>query len=418
MSKAAAIKGKESSSILEMPLTAFLYYAAFGLYSIMAGISHSTISAPAADLLIEVAVLSLLLLKMFIERANPERWLLALVIVAIGFIAWRQSAEGWLFWGFLFIVCGNGVDIKKLAIVAFVTSLLVIVGVVAACHMGLAENITTIRKETAYVRNSLGFNHPNTFAFYVLLCATAFVVCRFDKSLLTNICVLMVAAMICLLIADSRTSAMLAAFQAFMLVLFRLLKSPNARYRVTNCMLIAVVAIALVSLFMVVAYDATNPVHKYLDDLTNMRFYWAHRNYLNSSITLFGDSFSGAPVLFYRNGEPKTFYVDNAYAHLLIRYGLIPTIVFVYFYGAAIRKAALSGKWDVVLFGLFIFAIYGIEETYALQFECNFFLASIASLIYEPSKAAKREKIKAGSKASQSVNNARLFDAGASNNEC
>lgn len=371
-----------TSSFLKWPVGDFLYYVAFVVYSIDAGLGHSTISADSLSSALEVMALLLLVLKMAYERFDLKKWILAATITVIGFIAWRQSAEGWLFWAFLFVVCGSGIDLKKLAKLAFISSVTVVIVVVASCYFGFTENVTLLREGTNIVRNSFGFSHPNTFASYLLICGTSFVLCRFHRNLLINVLVLVAVALACWGLADSRTSAALAIFQIILLMIFHYVKKENARHTIASLMVALVFILVLMSFYFVFSFNNTNPLHNYLDDLTNMRFYWAHQNFLNSSITLFGDNFSNAQVLFYRDGEAKYFYVDNAYAHLLLRYGLIPTVTFLFGYGAALCSAVKSGRWDIVLYGLVVFAIYGLEETYALQIECNFLLVSMAPLVY------------------------------------
>lgn len=83
---------------------------------------------------------------------------------------------------------------------------------------GIIENLILIRSGIA--RQSLGFTHPNIFGMYVILACTSISVLRFGKTPLFQSMLLISAAILILVVSDSRSTAILAVFQVLLLVCF------------------------------------------------------------------------------------------------------------------------------------------------------------------------------------------------------
>lgn len=135
------------------------------------------------------------------------------------------------------------------------------------------------------------------------------------------------------------------------------------------------------SIFFMVIYNPSNPVLTQLNTLISGRIELSHY-YLNlKPLTLFGSSFNDAVPLGMDSGAqtPVTFLVDNSYCRLLIRFGIIPTIVF--FVGVAVLAIYLcrSKRWDGLVFGLVIALLYGLSEPVAMRPDWNVFLIALGT---------------------------------------
>lgn len=178
--------GRTVSIIGSMGIGEFVYYLAYGLYFFSCILDRTTfdeflfIPVPLLSRIISLIILCLLLFKFVLQIASIKGWLLATGLVLVGFISWRNSQEGWLFWLALFIVCSEGVQLNILASISLALSIMILVIAPLFSVSGMIEELTLIRAGVA--RHSLGFTHPNYFGMYVILACTSISVLAFGKN--------------------------------------------------------------------------------------------------------------------------------------------------------------------------------------------------------------------------------------------
>lgn len=361
----------------------FAYYFAFALYATSRFLSYTTFETMLflpkdtfADALQAIALV-LLVVKFVLQRVPLHGWFIATTIVLVGFASWQQAAEGWLFWLVLFVVCSEGISIKALAgttfvIVAVLTPLTMFCG-----SLGIIENRISVR--AGVYRQALGFTHPNNLGYFVLLLSTSFSVMRWGERPIPDIILILLTLPVNLLIANSRSSAALSLFQIALLLVFWLVRNPKAR-RLVSVGCVAVVAMVVAfSYWSLVFYNASDAIMRALDTALTGRLNLAHAYYQVQGLTLFGSDYSQANLVFWESGKPYTFVVDNAFCHLLLRYGIVPTALFLAGLFSLLAKLLHERRWDSILFGLTLMSVYGFCETLGIQVECDFFLVSMGT---------------------------------------
>lgn len=378
---------KRKPAFLEMELGEFLYYAAFAFYLLDSNTRHTTFTdflfVPVAvwHVLFQIAILMLLFGKFIIQGASFRGWVIATLLVLVGFLSWRQSGEGWLFWLALFVVCADGVRLQPLACIVFVIFLATIALTIMFASAGLIENRLSVR--AGVVRSAMGFTHPNILGLYLLVTCTAFSVIRFGKNPIPDLLMICFAGVINLTVADSRTAALLSCFQALLLIAFYCIRSNNGRKIARRCFAVLVVGVLLLSMYFMVCYNPSDPLHAMINKILSGRLRLAHGYYSMQPLTLLGSTFDGLPSIYYEDGVPKTFVVDNAWCHLVLRFGVIPALLFTVGYLFLFFRLLREKRWDVLLFGLVLMAVYGFSERFGIRFECNFFLYALgAELLY------------------------------------
>lgn len=216
--------GNAASVIGCMSIGEFVFYLAYALYFFSCILDRTTfveflfIPVSLLSNILSLAILCLLIFKFILQKASVNGWLMAALVVLVGFVSWRNSQEGWLFWLALFIVCSEGVKLNKLAFISLVLSIMILVIAPLFAVSGIIENLILIRSGIA--RQSLGFTHPNIFGMYVILACTSISVLRFGKTPLFQSMLLISAAILILVVSDSRSTAILAVFQVLLLVCF------------------------------------------------------------------------------------------------------------------------------------------------------------------------------------------------------
>lgn len=392
--KSSVQSDKELKSVLSADsISRTAYYFAFILYVSKCIIMRSSL-IEYTDLIwsfigegAQVSALFLLILKFLLQRTSPRAWLVSFFVVGIGFVSWRCSHEGWLFWLALFVVCSEGVNVRGLAEITLAVTGFMTVAIIMCSSAGLIENLQFTRDGA--VRQAMGFLHPNTLGFYLLLICVAFSSIRFGSSILPDIALVVITTAGNLAVAGSRSSALLAAFLLFMLSAFRLANEPRSQ-RILSCFCVAVVVAVLAgSYYLMVAYDPANPVHAALNSALSGRLRLANAYYRMQPLTLFGSDFSRFDPIYWESGRPYDFVVDNAFCHLLLRYGIVPTALFMAGLFALLAKLLRERRCGVLLFGITIMMVYGFSETMGIRVECDFFLVAMGSeLLFGGSGAA------------------------------
>lgn len=378
---------------LRLRLDESLYYLAFSCYLAFVALDKTTFSEflfiPAETLqsLLQVAVLMLLLLKFVMQRASFRGWLIAAALVLVGFLSWRQSGEGWLFWVSLFVVCAHGVRLRPLACLSFSLSLALVVTTMAFAGAGIIENVVSMR--AGVTRYAMGFSHANALGLYIMVICTSFSVLRFGRNPLPDLILIAAADIINLATADSRTTVLLSVIQAVLLVSFYILRSETARRRARFCFGAVVFLVVALSMFFMVSYDATSAWQAALNDFLSGRLNLAHRYFQMQPLTLFGSDFSAYAPIYWENGKTYAFVVDNAWCHLVLRFGILPAFAFLAGYTLLLLRLFREKRWDALLFGIVLMAVYGFSETLGVRFECNYFLFALGAELLYASPAAK-----------------------------
>lgn len=371
-----------------------LYYVAFTLYVGMTMLLNTAMTQffgmDITDLshIVYVLVAVLLVTKLMLRPPSAVVLVISAVLVAVGCATWAMSDLDWLFWLALFIVSAKGIDKRRLLIIALAVTSILFVLVLIDSQLGLVEN-------RAYPRSSMpryaaGFAHPNTLGFYafsVCFLAATFALGNGQLQLrrelsIALVLVLFVALQVLnLMIADSRSSLVMSIIAALLFVVLSFVRGRQARRRIFISLFVVILASIAASYFLMATYDPTNETYVALDKLLSERISLAH-HYLNERpLTLFGSSFADSEPIDTDMGThaPVTFLVDNSYCRLLIRFGIIPTIMFLAGIALLAFQWIRNDRWDSIAYGLVIALLYGLTEPIGIRVDWNIFLIAIGT---------------------------------------
>ncbi len=369
------------------------YYLAFAFYFINSALGRSAFDPIGfLDTVLKLFAVAFLFLKFVSQKLSLKGWAAALILGAVGLFSWRQAAEGWLFWCALFILCAKGVDINRLAKLTFYLTVAMLVVICASAAFGLIENIAYVRGiETRYC---LGFSHPNALGLYLLLMCFSFSAMRFGKNPIPDIILILASDGLNLAVANSRTCVLLSFVQIALLVVFYWVHNEAARKVLRMCFVAAALAVIGASIYFMASYDPSNGLHGALNSVLSGRLRLAHEYYSMQPLTAFGCSFEQFDPIYWEQGLPgaeaKTFVVDNAWCHLILRYGIIPALLFLLGFLGVFFKTVAEKRWDALLFGLVLMTIYGFCETAGIRIECNFLLCSVGTELLYPKDVQSR----------------------------
>lgn len=383
-------------TLLNIKFDEFLYYLAFAAYYAKCALERTTfieflfIPVGVYTTVAQIAVLLLLLFKFAMQRASFKRWVFSAFIVLVCFLSWRQSGVGWLFWAALFIVSSNGVRLQPLAKIVFALSLGTVAITMLFAGCGVIENEAYVRQ--GEIRYAMGFAHPNTFGLYLLNVCVSFSILRFGKSPLPDIVLIFISVVLNLAIANSRTTVLLSLVQVILLLVFYLAKEETRRKPLRYVIVALAFLVVAASAYFMVCYSPSNPIHLALNEMLSGRLRLAHGYYEMQPLTLFGANYEGFSPIYWENGKPYEFIVDNGWCHLILRYGIVPAALLIGGYFALLGKMLKQHRWDALMFGLILMCVYSFSESLGIRIECNFFLYAIgAELIYSNKLIRERE---------------------------
>lgn len=271
------------------------------------------------------------------------------------------------------MVAGQHRNIKCLAFISLGIALIYIVICPVFSLSGLIENIWIPGSDMRAQRYALGFNHPNTLGYELLTVSVSVSIIRFGRKPSIDIAVIVVCILATLIIAGSRTVVLCMVIQGFMLLLFY---RYGACSRALSIGCFVTVAIVIVfSIYFMVCFNESNGLELAINDLLSNRLLLAHRYYLAHGPELFGYSYDGIVIWNYLE-----FTVDNAYSHLVLRTGLVLTVVLLLLISLFYKRCILKCYSGVVLFGLTLFLIYGVTEVAAFRIEANYFLVALVTV--------------------------------------
>ena len=358
-----------------------IYYIAFIAYSYSCAFGFTTaeslLGLPISALIISLQVFALccLVLKIFRQKMNGFSWVSFFLIVAIGFISWRCSGENYFLWLALFVLCGLGVDIEILARISLFVSASAIIFVCVLLNAGLVRDVLIYG--TNGVRHSLGFVHPNTLARYLVVASISYLVSHYKGSIFANLAMALSCAFIAQTMTGSRTAVLLLVFQAILLVFFSRVQNIELKLVALKVLFVGALILIIASFYFMFCYNVQAPLHNHLNLILSDRLALANKYAEVAPFTFFGRDFSSLAFF----GLPLTFTVDNAWCHLFLREGIIPTALLLAGVIALIIHAILSNRIDGICLGLLLMVFYSCSETVGIMVDSNYFLIAMAPIV-------------------------------------
>lgn len=260
----------------------------------------------------------------------------------------------------------------KIRIIMFVTVFL------CSC-VGLCEVTSFIRENIT--RYTLGFIHPNTTGFYLLLIGLEYIYINKDSN---KINIFIVPIFICLIInfiTDSRTSllAMIITILGLFYVKFSNNKlGENRFFKILTKNLFLI--ITCFTVVLIELFSKQNSFAIFVNDSFSFRLTYFSYFWTNYSIKLLGNDLN------------TYFVLDSTYLQLLLRFGLIAYLFYYIMYVKRIEKAFKEKDYLLIII-MIAMLFYGFTENAAFKSTYNIFLLSFSDVIFKKNKEIdKNEK--------------------------
>lgn len=325
-------------------------------------------------ILVVIIFFFIIINKIYVKQAL----FILMLLLFVSLIAY-VSAFPSLIMTVLIMYAASYVNFKKIIKVDIITKVTAVTITIMLYYSGIISQVTNVRDD-GLVRQSLGFSHPNIFAVFILGIALDYIYLRYNKFKIVDYFLVIGTTLIIGRLTDSR-STVLALFVSVILI-FMFKSFPN----VVNSKIISTILVYLVPIYMMASYflmtkyTPMNPILRSIDKLTSLRI-----TYGNAFYKLFGVSALGNRIENLDLGGVNSItgygslILDNAYMSIILKFGILFTIVICLFFIVISKKAMKLNPALMIL--IVVVATHGLMETSFYSFQLNIIYLATSFLI-------------------------------------
>lgn len=279
------------------------------------------------------------LVRTFYLLRKKITWLLLWCLCAVLlFIGYRTVSDRTILEAFAYGTGAVFVDYKRIIRTMKSTWLLCLVTVALLSLMRIIPTTGGVR-ETGEVRLSLGFIHPNTLGFILFIIGLLIFVDSYEVRSRNSFIALLLLTAVDFYIANSRTTTLLLLVMDIVMAT-KVFKNDmishflNKKW-VRNLLVFFVIALIGFTVWFATSYNGSGRLLQ-LNGLLNNRV--QNGSYYMSlyGISSFGKNI---PEFVLWNDNFTQLYLDNGYLLMLIKYGVIATVIYMMMILQSVRKA-------------------------------------------------------------------------------
>lgn len=294
----------------------------------------------------------------YLLRKSTKLLLLWSLCAVLLFIGYRTVGDRTILEAFAYGTGALFVDYKRIIKTMKSTWLWCLVTVIFLSLMRIIPTVGGVR-ETGEVRMSLGFVHANTLGFILFIIGLLIFVDSYEVRSRNSFIALLLLTAVDFYIANSRTTTLLLLIMDIVIAT-KVFKNDmishflNKKW-VRNLLLIFVIALIGFTVWFATSYNGSGRLLQ-LNGLLNNRV--QNGSYYMSlyGISLFGKNI---PEFVLWNDNFTQLYLDNGYLLMLIKYGVIATVIYVMMILQSARKAIrIKNIAMVVAIGLIAVSLF------------------------------------------------------------
>lgn len=277
---------------------------------------------------------------------------------------------------FTFIICKGVIPFKDICKYDLIFKIILSIIIISLCLFGVISNYSFIR-DGYIIRNSLGFSHPNILSLLVFSCICDYIYLSKDYLRKKNLLIIIIISILVSYMTDSRT------FLFSIILLITMIILPYKKY--LNINIIKKIIINSCILLTLFSFTGALLVNKNdfftkMNETTSNRLLWANKFINYYHINLFGNKIKTISTVEAKNKNINMWILDNSYILLVLRFGLIASCIFIYFFKKNMKYLYIDQSY-IILIIFFVFGFYSLTETCLYRLQFNVFLLSFSQLI-------------------------------------
>lgn len=329
---------------------------------------------------IDLFSLFLLFISILLKSKTYERkaFITIVLIGGILLISSFFSKDLMLVRIFLFIIAMKEMNFKKVIRYDFYVRIIFTIIVLLLYKLGLTNTLEFYRD--GVIRNTLGFIHPNTFSVMVYTIVMEYIFIYVSKFKLRTFLLLLLAFIFIDKVSDSRTGELsLIVFMIMVLLDNVSTKTKKVAFKITKYVPLIMI---LISFIMIYLYKNNVVQIQKLNLILSGRIHYGQAFLDTYGIKLFGQEVKMFELIYSSINNLSSWVLDNSYLLLLIRYGLLCTIIFYKAIVDSIKVIKNEYSNSYLIYIVLTYLIMGAFETSLIKLQYNPFILILGYIIY------------------------------------
>lgn len=306
-----------------------------------------------------------------LARASARLRILFAGILVLSLAPIVSSGEKMLLLTSVFVLSCYRTDYLRTCRTILITLLLGCTAVFIFGFLGVLESTTydSVNSLTgeSQTRRAFGFGYMNYIgALFVSICL-AHLIERNKRFGIRDALAWCVAAIFLYFVVGTKTSAFLLIIMLGLVMLLRLSERYSWQRTMTRVLVLMTAVAALAGIVLPLVFSVDSPLLVSINEVIGGRLSYARVCFESYPLTLFGNSVPFVTVNEALATGALVLTLDNAYAHLLVCYGVVSLLAVLGAYGALIVLSVRRCDW-ITLVLVTIMAISGSFEGYLFAF--------------------------------------------------
>jgi len=305
----------------------------------------------------------LVFIKLVLDRHYPLGLLISLVgIGLVLLVTYVKSGYSHILYWLLICLGVRYVDEQTVISLDFWVRGVICILIVFCGLTGVIENYVTYRTNSAILRYSIGYNHPNTVASIVLslILEEAWLHRRHATGFYTV--VIWIIAAITYLITSNRTAVLIMLVFPVALFFVRETEEPCPTHRIDGLLHAGTFSFASVFSYVAMTNARSSPLFRNLDLALSNRFYNANVIFKAYGVPLLGQHVALVSVKTARLTNSSIALLDVAYLRLLIQAGPVVLALLAWLYGKLFYRS-WKNRDQLLILILLVFILFGFCES-------------------------------------------------------
>lgn len=369
-----------------------LFYATSCLYlfSVLIGTANADrfffINITAFQSLIRNIVFVCLIILFFLKHRYlklKSLILVSLIVILLGIVYFKIDDATMVLTVF-FILCAKNISIKKIAIYSYRTILVTTVLIIGMWLMGFFPDVFVARSGSTRMGHSLGFLGANALASTIFIGLVYYVYAKKEVWNKPKYIIYSGIALLSFIVTKSRMTFLLEILLLILLFFLQKFKSKNLLFKIQAYSYLGISILT----FVLVKWYEINPngmVQNIANLFTTGRLYWCYYFLKTYGISILGQEVNlvGTKVAALTGSNWQS--IDNAYAFLAIRYGVVVLAIFCVsciFLGNYLKK-----KNDYIgSLCVLILAFWGLTENSIIIIGYNIGLYMLGDMLWNKNR--------------------------------
>ena len=340
--------------------------------------------------LLGLGILAITLLYKMIHTDNKNR--IFIIIFSFLFFSVYITARSPSLLVLFFLMIGMpDVEFSEFIKKDMLCRLILFIFVIIMYYLGMTNNFLSYRSD-GFIRSSMGFANPNTAGLFLMTLFADYCYLRFNHMNLKDYLLIILGIIIIKYTCDSRTNEIALILLLVLNILLTKVPFKGILRKALKYLIFFIpIGILAMSLFLSYQYNGQG-IYQKLNHSLSSRLSFSHYYVTHYDYTLFGQKIIRVNSREAKEKNIERYILDNSYLSLIINFGILPTIGFMYLIFATYFTAYREKNLAIISL-IIVFFIIGFFENYLYLFQSNVYILYFSNFLFKKKGGIVDEKI-------------------------